>query len=228
MIKYILIGVGVIGIAFFAIPALKGPVNRYKLQANEALNAEYVVDNYKAEYVKMNANRGKVAESLLKFRTEKKVAEKKLAYAAQKREAAKAVLKQTGTADMQAFARAKDAYELANAEVSNFEAMVNTYVQGVKKLETSLDLITANMAKAKHNVDTLTAKKETLDAIKVVNKTIENISGVGDTDLAVSVEKLDDDTLRESIKLEALNETNSQTSAPMTEAEAKAYIDSLK
>lgn len=228
MIKHILIGAGVVGVAFFAVPALKGPVNRCKLQANEALNAEYVVDNYKAEYVKMNADRGKVAESLLKFRAEKKIAEKKLAYAIQKREAAKSALKQTGTADLQAFARAKDAYELACAEVSNFEAAASTYMQGIKKLETSLDLLTANMAKVKHNVDMLTAKKETLDAIKVVNNTIENVSGIGDSDLAVHVEKLDDDALRESIKLEALNEMNGQEAAPLTEAEAKAYIDALK
>ena len=83
------------------------------------------------------------------------------------------------------------------------------------------------MAKAKLNVDTLSSKKTMLDTIKDVNRTIENMNGVGDTDLAINIEKLDDDTLRESIRLEALDATESSKKA-MTEAEAKAYIDSLK
>ena len=35
--------------AVIAVPALKGPINRYRNEANERLNAEYVVDNDKAE-----------------------------------------------------------------------------------------------------------------------------------------------------------------------------------
>jgi hypothetical protein len=64
-----------------------------------------------------------------------------------------------------------------------------------------------------------------VDTIRAVNKSIENLNGVGDTDLAVNVEKLDDDMLRESVKLEALETT--EKPVELDEAAAKAYIDSL-
>ena len=213
--------------AVIAVPALKGPINRYRNEANERLNAEYVVDNYKAEYVKLHSQKAKLIESISKFDVEKKVSQKKAAAAQRRIDEAKANLKSVGTSDMKLFNRSKDAYELAKTEFDNFTTMVKAYTQAVKKLEKSLALVDANMAKAKLNVDTLSSKKIMLDTIKSVNKTIENMNGVGDADLAINIEKLDDDTLRESIRLEALDATESNKKA-MTEAEAKAYIDSLK
>ena len=224
----IIVAVGLIAAAVIAVPALKGPFNRFRNEANVKLNAEYVVDNYKAEYVALHEKRGKVVESISKFNVEKAVAAKKLALAKDKTKIAKETLVKTGTADLKAFARAKDAYEVANTEVENFKIMVGTYAKAVKKLEQSLSLIDSNMAKAKLNVDTLSSKKVMLDTIKAVNKSIENMNGVGDSDLAVNVEKLDDDMLRESIKLEALNKDGKPVKAPLTEADARAYLDSLK
>lgn len=220
--------VAAVAAAVVAVPALKGPFNRIRNEANEKLNAEYVVDNYKAEYVSLHEKRGKVAEAVQKFGVEKAVAAKKLEVAKKKADAAKAALKAAGTSDMKEFARLRDAYETANVEVENFKVMVGTYAKAVKKLEKSLALIDANMAKAKLNVDTLSSKKVMLDTIRSVNKSIENMNGVGDTELAVNVEKLDDDMLRESIRLEALDSMNKGPAAPMTEADAKAYIEGLK
>ncbi len=214
--------------AFIVVPALKGPYNRFKNEANEKLDAEFVVDNYKAEYVKLSQQRARVLESLNRFEVEKRVAQKKHAHAAAELSTAKSFLKSIGTSDMEAFNRAKSTYELARARAENFGTMAVTYEHAVKKLEKTLALVDSNMSKAKMNVDTLSSKKTMLDTMKVVNEAIENVSGVGDPSLATSVEKLDDDMLRESVKLEALGQQDPGTSAQVaTEAEARAYLDSL-
>lgn len=230
MTTIVKIGIGVAAaVAVVAIfPAIKGPYNRLKNEVNEKLDAEYVVDNYKAEYVALHDKRGKVIESLNKFTIEKKVAEKKLDNVRDKIELAKKTLKDIGTSDLKAFTRAKDVYETLLVETSNFEAMIKTYDQAIAKLNSSLALIESNMAKAKLNVDTLSSKKVLVDTIKTVNKSIENINGIGDSALAVNVEKLDDDMLRESIKLEALNTGNSPKAEAVTQESAKAYLDALK
>ena len=223
-----IIGIVAIAIAtMFAVPALKGPINRYRLEANEKLNAEYVVDNYKIEYVKMNENRGKLVKAISDYNVEIKVVTKKIANASSKVDAAKSILKQVGTTNMQEFNRAKNAYELVKTELDNYIVMTNTYAIALKKLQKSLSIVDSNMAKAKLNIDTLAAKKTMLDTIKSVNKSIENITGIGDMDLAVNVEKLDDESLRESIKLEAF-EAADKSMSDMSEAEAKAYLQNLK
>ena len=217
-----------VGISVLVVPALRGPYNRFRNEVNEKLDAEYVVDNYKAEYVALHEKRAEVTKAISKFGIDRKVAEKKLADARIKAETAKKVLKETGSADLKAFSRAKDIYETLLAAVSNLEIEVKTYSQAMAKLDSSLALINANMARAKLNVDTLSSKKALLDTIKTVNKSIENMNGIGDSTLAVNVEKLDDDMLRESIRLEALNTGNSPKAEAVTQESAKAYLDALK
>lgn len=219
------IAVGVVAIAFTIVPALKGPYNRAKIAANDKLNAEFVVDNYKAEYIELHSKKVAVVQNIQKFRMEQKVTDKKLAYAIDKRDIAKKNLIAVGTSDISSFNRAKDAYETAKIEVENFVAMGQAYSNAVAKLEDTLYLIETNMSKAKANVTALESKKMLVDSIKSVNKTVESINGVGDSDLGVSIEKLDDDVLRESIKLEALRETTAPT---MDKAQADAYLQNLK
>ena len=219
------IAVGILAVAITVVPALKGPYNRMKNTANEKLNSEFVVDNYKAEYIELHDKKVKVNENLAKFRMEQKVTEKKLAYAVEKAAVAKRNLIVTGTADIGAFNRAKDAYETAKIEVDNFVSMGNAYSNAIVKLENTLYLIDTNMSKAKANVTALESKKVLVDSIKSVNATVESINGVGDTQLGVSIEKLDDDVLRESIKLEALRESTIPT---MDKAAADAYLQNLK
>ena len=77
------------------------------------------------------------------------------------------------------------------------------------------------------NVDMLSSKKTLVDSVKSVNEMISNLHGTGDAGMSIAVEKLDETALRESIKLEALSDANSNAAA-MTEAEARAYIESVK
>ena len=220
------IGAAIVAAAVAVFPALRGPYNRAKNAANEKLNDEFVVDNYKAEYVNLHDKRVQVVEAISKFKVEQAVASKKLDYVNKEVEAAKKILVATSTSDFKAFQRAKDAYEVACSRKDNFNVMMNTYSNALAKLNASLELIDMNMMKAKTNVDTLQAKKTMLDAIKNANKTVENMNGIGDSSLGISLEKLDDDTLRESIKLEALSENATPNIA--SEAEAKAYLESIK
>lgn len=221
------IGVAIVATAVAVVPALKGPYNRLVNEANEKLNDEFVVDNYKAEYVKLNNKKIELSKNIEKFTVEKRIIEKKIQNSYVKVNAAKELLRTTGTTDLVAFNHAKDAYESFKLEHDNLVAMQNVYSNGIVKLTMSLALVEDNMRKAKANVDMLSSKKVLVDSIKSVNDTISDISGTGDAGIAVAVEKLDDAVLREGIKLEAMSETTS-TKATMTEADAKAYLDSLK
>lgn len=213
-----------VAVAVFTIPALKGPVNRLRMEANDKLNAEFVVDNYKAEYVAMHDKRAKLIESISKFNVEKKVTEKKIEQATKEIEVFAKQLKAVGTSDMKKFTTLKGLYDVKKSEVDNYAIMINTYDQALVKLEKSKQLLDVNMAKAKHNVDVITSKKTMLDTIKSVNTSIANVTGIGDKDLAINLEKLNDDTIRESVKLEAFD---ANVPSVMNETEAKAFIDSL-
>jgi hypothetical protein len=222
--KTLIIASIVVVAAVIAIPALKGPVNRLRNEANDKLNAEFVVDNYKAEYVAMHDKRAKLIESISKFNIEKKVAEKKREQATKEIEVFAKQLKTIGTSDMKKFTTLKGMYDVKKSEVDNYAIMITTYDQALVKLEKSKQLLDVNMTKAKHNVDVLTSKKTMLDTIKSVNNSIENVIGIGDKDLAINLEKLNDDTIRESVKLETFD---ADVSPVMNETEAKAFIDSL-
>ena len=219
------IGVAILAGAVTIVPALKGPYNRFKNTANEKLDSEFVVDNYKAEYVNLYDKKQEVSKSLQKFQIEKKVTEKKLSYAIDKMNAAKQSLKETGTADMRKFSRAKDAYEALKIEVENYKAMSNAYSKAIAKLEDTFRLIETNMSKAKANVTALESKKMLVDSIGAVNKTVESLNGLDGGPLGMSIEKLDDAVVRESIKLDALRESDVPT---MDKAAADAYLQSLK
>ena len=221
------VGIGIVAVVVAAFPALKGPYNRLKTTMSEKLNDEFVVDNYKVEYVKLHDKSIEIKKNLDKFVLESKVNAKKLENAHAKINVAKSKLLAVDVSNLTEFNHLKDAYESMKIEVSNLEAMSGVYSNAIAKLKTSLNLIEANMRKAKMNVDTLASKKTLVDSIQAVNSAIENLNGVGDANLSISVEKLDDAALRESIKLEALSETSLPKSTT-SEAEAKAYIDALK
>lgn len=221
------IAAAVIAAAFSVVPALKGPCNRLVNTANEKLDDEFVVDNYKAEYVKLNAQKAEVQKNRSKFYAEKRIVERKLEHATAGRDMAKQKLLAVKTSDLAAFNAAKNAYESFKCECENLNAMANVYSNAIAKLDTSLVLIADNMRKAKMNVDVLSSKKVLVDSIKSVNATVSSLQVADGSSMNIAVEKLDETALRESIKLEALAETCSLENA-MTETEAKAYLETVK
>ena len=225
-IPKILVAFGVGAAVLAILPSLKGPFNRIRNTANEKLDAEFVIDNYKAEYMKLHAKHARLEQQIRTYRIELTVLERKLTAAKEELEAAKENLIKTGTSDMKAFMRAKDVYEKCLTKVNLLESRIKFYREAIAKLEKSYDLVVANMSKAKTNIDILTAKKEMLDSVKSVNDVIENLGGVGDEVTAINIEKIDDDLMHESIKLEALGADMPAKS--MTEAEAQDYISKIK
>lgn len=217
------IGAAVVAGAVAVVPALRGPWNRFKNTANEKLNDEFCVDNYKAMYVDLFDKKAECMKSIQKFSVEQRVLAKKHEFALKKAETAKKQLVAAGTGDLQKFSKLREIYEAHVTEAENYSKMQTAYSNAVVKLESSLRVIEASMVKAKANVSSLESKKECVDTLKSVNGIVENLQCVGDTDLAMSIEKLDDDELRESIKLEALSEKPTE----MTEAEAKTYLENL-
>lgn len=213
------------GIVAAFVPGVKGPVNRAVITANEKLNDEYVVDNYKAEAIALVEKRRDVVANLKKFATEQKVVEKKLEYAKAKEKAAKDNLIATGTDDLTKFNRAKEAYELCRTESSNLNVLVGVYASAVSKLEDTLAVIDSNIGRCRVNVATLQSKKAMADSLKSVNTTIENLAGIGeDHGLGTSLERLDDTILTESIKIEAMSTDTTVGS----KEDANAYIEAIR
>lgn len=222
------VGVAVVGVAVAVVPALKGPYYRLKTTVTEKLNDEFVVDNYKAEYVNLHGKKIEIEKNIQNFKCEMAVISNKRVFAEAQADSAKKMLLSTGTSDLAKFNKLKNEYEIIKTNIQNFNTTMAAYSNAVAKLEKSLVVVENNMQKAKLNVDTLSSKKALVDTIKGVNKTIENLNGIGEnTDLNISIEKLDDNAIRESIKLEALAEKTLPASTT-TEAEAKAYLESLK
>lgn len=212
-----------------AVPALRGPANRAINNANEYLESEYCVDNYKAAYVSLAGKKEKSMAALQKFRCERAVAEKKAHVA----ETKLANLKQRASdalldRNMPEVNRCKSLYDSVEIERKNYLALIKTYEDGIAKLEDVLKRIDDNMRRAKTNVDTLQAKKTLLDSMKSANKTLADLSGVGDVKLAINLEKLDDDLLRENVAFETAainNESDSGEQIPLDEKSARAWLE---
>ena len=220
------IGIGIVAAIAIAFPALKGPVNRIRNSANDALDSEFVVDNYKAKYIELNEKKAEIEKAIKKFECEKRVTEKKLDIAKKKLETVKSGLISTGTEDLMKFNRMKDTFETIKTEVENLTSMIGTYSNAIAKLEQSRDVVVLNMNKAKTNVESLESKKMLVDSIKSVNTIVEDLNGVGDETLAINLEKLDDDMIREEVKLETLHTEVAPDIVDKNAAEA--YIQSLK
>ena len=222
----IIVTIGIAVAVAVICPALKGPYNRLKNNANEALNDEFVVDNYKAEYIKLHEKKTQIKKSLEKLSVDQAVNAKKTAYAKDKLASAKSALLSIGTTDLSKFNYAKDIYETAKTEVQNLETMAVVYSNAVSKLQTSLQLVESSMQKAKTNVDALSSKKALVENMKAVNETVESLRGVGDDHgMNAALEKLDENAIRESIKLEALSE-DSMPKTTSKEA-AEEYLKNL-
>jgi hypothetical protein len=228
--KPMLIVVGCIGVlatAYIICPALMGPVNRVKNTATEKLNEEYLVDNYKAEYVKLAEKRHDIKNMITDFTAKKVYNENKLKEATRAEKLAKEALVQTGTSDLHKFRRSKDVYESAKLNASNLRTLVKSYSDGLVKLQRTLEIVESNMSKAKMNVETLASKKTLVDTVKDINKTLENIKGTGDPAIGVVQEKLEEERIKQDIKLQVLNE-DAGISSTMTKAEAEAYLKTIQ
>lgn len=211
-----------------AVPALRGPANRAINNANEYLESEYCVDNYKAAYVSLASKKEKSVAALQKFRCERAVAEKKAKLAETKLvnlklKASDALLAR----NMSEVNRLKNLHDSAEIEHRNYLALMKTYEDGMAKLEAVIKRIDDNMRRAKANVDTLQAKKTLLDSMKSANKTLADLSGVGDVKLAINLEKLDDDLLRENVAFEAaaINDGEDLDQVPLDEKSAREWLD---
>lgn len=224
--KVAVAGLGIILVASVICPALKGPYNRLMNNVNEQLNDEYVVDNYKVEYISLDKKLKTIVEKLSDFTVKQKIAEKKLALANRELAAVKDQIKLVGTSDMGKFAVCKAVYDTAKTNVDNLKVMVSTYSNAVVKLERSKGLLDVTMTKTKHNIATLESKKMLVGTIKEVNTTIENLNGMGeDLGMARSIEKLDESEIRESIKLEVLFDKD--VAPAMDKAAADTWLKTL-
>ena len=64
MIGKIGIGAAIVAVVVAIVPAVKGPYNRIRNEVNEKLNQEFVVDNYKAEYIDLHSKKVAIVKNM--------------------------------------------------------------------------------------------------------------------------------------------------------------------
>lgn len=134
-------------------------------------------------------------------------------------------LKDVGTTGMKTFQALRDKYEVTKIDIENNKKLIETYKAAMAKLESGITLVESNMSRAKLNVATLESKKRLVDSIKTVNDTVSNINGIGAEKLAINTEKLDEEEIRESVRLESFQMENAK---PLSKTEAEEFLKTLK
>lgn len=226
--KYLLISIITLIVAGSCIfgSSLMGPVNRIKNTVDDKLNAEFVVDNYKAEYNKLFSNKTTLLNSIHAYNVEKRVIEKKLNLSENELNTLSKHIKHNGLSDLKKINKLKHMWNTKQNEISTYHTMLCTYSNAIIKLEKALECTNINLIKTEHNINVLESKKQLVDTLKIVNSTVENLTRVGNSDLTINLEKLEDDVLRESIKLETLD-TITNNSNDLDVQSAEQWIKSL-
>lgn len=223
----LLIKVGIVAAvavgAFYFLPSLRGPFNRAKNTVSTALDDEFCVDNYRAQFLELYNRKADILKARQNFAVRMRCAENKRRFSLKKAEAARERLVAVGTADLEKFSKARDFYEMTLAEAENYGKTIAVYSNALEKTEASLKVVEANIVSSKFRLANLESKRECVKALKSANEIVENLNGVGDIDLALSLERLDDAETEESVKLEALTAKDE----PMTRDEAELYLKSI-
>ena len=226
MTKKVVIFGGAIVLLLIVFPSLKGAYHHVRNTVNDDLNDRFVVDNYKQKYVELHDRKVDCEKSIRKFTVERTLNGRKLESLEKQSELLKAELIRIGTSDPEAFRRTREQYEIVNAKIANHRSIGSTYSNALVKLNQTMRVLKANLDRSKLNIASLESKKECVDTLKSVNSIVEDVNGIGESDLGVSVEKLRDDEIRETVRMETL--LDPEPDSRMTSGDIEKYINSLK
>lgn len=226
MMKKVVIFGGAIVLLLIVFPSLKGAFYHMRNTVNDDLNDRFVVDNYKQKYVELHDKKVDCAKSIRKFTVEQTLNGRKIESLEKQSALLKAEIIRIGTSDPEAFRRTREQYEIVNAQIANHRNIQATYSNALVKLNHTMKVLKANLDRSKLNIASLESKKECVDTLKSVNSIVEDVNGIGESDLGVSVEKLKDDEIRETVRMETLLEP--ELDSNMSTDDIEKYINSLK
>lgn len=226
MTKKVIIVGGVIVLLLIVFPSLKGAFYHVRNTVNDDMNDRFVVDNYKQKYVELHDRKVECEKSIRKFTVEQTLNDRKVRSLEEQSELLKAELIRIGTSDPEAFKRTREQYEIVNRQITNHRNISKTYSNALVKLNQTMKVLKSNLDRSKLNIASLESKKECVDTLKSVNSIVESVNGIGDSDLGVSVEKLNDDEIRETVRMETMLEPEQESG--MTTDDIEKYVNSLK
>jgi len=223
--KVIIIG-GIILLLLIVFPSLKGAFYHMRNTVNDDLNDRFVVDNYKQKYVELHDRKVECEKSIRKFTVELTLNARKVESFEKQSELLKAELIRIGTSDPEEFRRTREQYEIVNRQLANHRNICGTYSNAIVKLNQTMKVLKTNLDRSKLNIASLESKKECVDTLKSVNSIVEDVNGIGESDVGVSVEKLKDDEIRETVRMETLIEPEQESG--MSADDIEKYVNSLK
>lgn len=226
MTKKVIIVSGVVVLLLIVFPSLKGAFYHLRNTVNDDLNDRFVVDNYKQKYVELHDRKVECEKSIRKFTVELTLNTRKVESLENQSKHLKAELIRIGASDPEAFKRTREQYEIVNRQVANHRNICSTYSNAITKLNQTMKVLKSNLDRSKLNIASLESKKECVDTLKSVNSIVEDVNGIGESDVGVSVEKLKDDEIRETVRMETMLEPEQDSG--MSTDDIEKYINSLK
>lgn len=188
-----------------------------------------LIENYKAEYVNLTKKKEDIEKAIQDFTIQIGVAKKKL-------ELEKSIKSKffdqldyySKKNNVKSFNLAKTAFESQEAKCKMLETSIVNYENGKAKLEAGLSVVNMSLTKYKSNIDILEGRKTIVDNFKEVNRILQNLSGTGENDMAIQLEKVDDSFMVETTKMEVLEDTvlKNQSSTIESQKDMSDYVSS--
>ena len=202
-------------------------------QIDSKIAQENVVDNYKAEYAKLIDKKKDIQNMIIKFRTRIKIESDK--YNVEEKmltEYKKVLTRYQLENDSVHFKATLIQYNSQKLKLETIARIKEGVTNGIKNLEKAIAKIDVAISEMRSNIDTVEYKKLLVDSYKEINSMLESIKGVDENpESTFSIEKLNEDFIREGVKLDVLSDEAYNISTNdvqvMSQDQMKKIIDSL-
>ena len=209
----------------------KSIANKIK-NVDEKIAQENVVDNYKAEYEKLVGKKKDIEKMMIDFKAQIEVHTQKIATEKKILAEFKKLLTRYQTENNPIYFKSTLLqYNSQKMKIETLTKIKNGCRTGLKNLEKALAKIDVSINEMKANLDTVAYKKLLTDAYKDINKMLESIKGIGTDGCTVDVEKLNEEFIKEGVKMDVLTESETPVATsdkPYTSEEMKKIVDGLK
>ena len=204
-------------------------VNKIR-SADEKISQTHIVDNYKAEYAKLIDKKKDIEKMTVNFRTQIEVYNKKIAIESTILKEFKKLLERYQIENNSVYFKTTLLqYNSQNMKIQTLKKIKSGCQTGLKNLEKALDKLDVSINEMKVNLDTVAYKKLLTDAYKDINSMLESIKGISTDGCTIDVEKLNEEFIREGVKMDVLSRTDTPDVSNKTYSpeEMKNIVDKL-
>lgn len=198
---------------------------------DEKISQENVVDNYKAEYDKLVAKKKDIEKMSIDFKSQIEVYTQKIKTENKILVEFKKLLERYQTENNPVYFKSTLLqYNSQKMKIETLKKIKSGCQTGLKNLEKALAKIDLSINEMRANLDTVAYKKLLTDAYKDINSMLESIKGIGTDGCSIDVEKLNEEFIREGVKMDILSQTDAPvvSDKPYTSEEMKKIVDGLK